>query len=421
LIKPSLSASSNVAACQQGRHRPHRQNLPLDMGAVVNRGVSDAFEGFEVFKRYQFAHIKLGVGTTCQVHEATDQRSDVVVAIKIIVKPEAALAGKSDADLHKEVEILRHLGKHPNVVHFVESFEDSELLYFVMELCQGGTLFEKLEQDIVLEENIAKKMCKEMFNAVHHLHDKGFIHRDLRPESWLMADLSEESALKLSNFGMVCECKEDQSLSQPCGTLHYVAPEVLRGSYGRASDVWTIGVLLFLILYGSYPFDGESATLVMRNILTGEPDWSDSCFALTAEVRDLLKGLLTKDVSKRLTIAVGLKHHWLPQAPVRRHSVLDSIADMFGKKRGSNRPSLIPGGSGSLTGSTGTRKIKERPSIPELASFHSKPGQARRPSALVTSDLLGKLNSQSPQDSKWAVDVVNQALNGGPKRTTLQP
>merc|ERR1719450_1863596 len=106
-----------------------------------------------------------------------------------------------------------------------------------------------------------------MVSAVAHLHDRGLCHRDLKPESWLMSDNAPDARVKLINFGLAEPCKEDTDLTQPCGTLHYLAPEVLRGSYGKASDNWTLGVVLFLALYAAYPFDGESCPSVMQSIL----------------------------------------------------------------------------------------------------------------------------------------------------------
>jgi len=367
------------------------------MGAVVSRGVPDQFEGYEIFKKYKFSGIKLGVGATCQVHEAVDQSSKSSFAVKIIVKEEAKLAGKAHEDLLKEAEIMGKLRWHPNICHFYEQFEDKELLYFVLELCEGGTLYEKLEYDIVLEELVAKKMCKEMFKAVGYLHGMGFIHRDLRPESWMLSDLSDEGELKLSHFRMVVECGKDQSLSQPCGTLHYVAPEVLRGNYGRPSDVWTIGVLLFLMLYGSYPFDGDSASLVMHAILSSEPDWSDSCYALSSEVRDLLKRLLNKEPEKRMTFDQGQKHAWLPKG---------GLGSTVGSRVGSRKNSMLSllrsnkGGPGSRRNSAQPPSPGHRPHhinappplVPELKVA---PGQARRPSALVTEDLIMLLEKEA--------------------------
>jgi len=376
------------------------------MGAVVHTGVSDAFEGYEIFKKYSFSGIKLGAGTTSQVHEAMGISSGTTFAVKIIVKEEAQLVGKSKDLLHKEANIMRQL-RHPNICQFHELFEDKDLIYFVFELCDGGTLFDKLEYDLILEENVAKKFLKGMLRAVAHLHDKGYIHRDLRPENWMLSDWSDKAEIKLANCGMCVECQSDTRLSQPCGTLHYVAPEVLRGDYGRPSDVWTIGVVLFLILYGSYPFDGDSAREVMTVILISEPAWGDSCQQLSSEVKNLLKGLLDKEPSRRLPIEVALRHPWVPKGNgLSRQSSHNRMSTM-----GSFIPKILQRHSVSSRCDqvVGIRRANDAapPSVPELKG---KPGQARRQSNLVTSDLI---NSTMSRGSMTEIQAQVQSLLEG--------
>jgi len=125
----------------------------------------------------------------------------------------------------------------------------------------------------------------------------------------MMSDNSREAHVKLIDFGLAARCKTD-TLTHACGTLHYLAPEVLRGEYGKAADVWTLGVVLFLSMYADYPFDGESATSVMQSILTAQPEWSDSCYALSPESLALLKKTLHKEKHLRLTATAALQHSW---------------------------------------------------------------------------------------------------------------
>lgn len=307
------------------------------MGGIVQRKSRDPYEGFEVFKKYKFSGIKLGIGETCQVHEAyhiKDEKEEQMFAVKIIVKDEVEVAGRDLSEIFKEVEILGKI-RNSNICKFYEKFEDKSLIYLVHECCEGGTLFEKLEEDAVLEEKVAKPMVLDMFLAVAYLHDKGYIHRDLRPENWMLETNGDETTpgkLKLTHFKLAMQCGKDTILSQPCGTLHYVAPEVLRGHYGRASDVWTLGVLVFLMLYGSYPFDGDTSTAVMTNILASEADWSNSCYALSTDAKDLLKRFFIKDPTNRITMCEALKHTWLPQRRVttERPSILARLDLMLG-------------------------------------------------------------------------------------------
>lgn len=355
------------------------------MGCGAVKG--DPLEGYAVFKKYDF-NVKVGVGATSQVHEAEEKESGKMVAVKAVVKEESRLAGKGQLLLHKEVDILRKLN-HPNICKFLEMFEDQLIFYFVLEMCEGGTLFERLETDIVLEENDGACIARQMFSAVGHLHDINILHRDLRPENWLFATYSQESPVKLINFGLAEVCDKTTSLSQPCGTLHYVAPEVLRGQYGRPSDAWTLGVLVFLMLYGSYPFDGDSVSLVLRAILSAEPDWSDSCYALSNDVKDLLKHLLFKDPEERFTLAAANNHSW-----VRKHAPRQSEV---------KRP--------SQTGRPSQRATKSVTGpAPEIKGA---PGKGRRTSALVTDDLLRQLAADAMSGMSVPATVTEQNEESG--------
>lgn len=336
----------------------------------------------QVFLKYEFGGIKLGAGAACQVHEATS-RSDKceAVAIKSVVKEDAEAIGKES---RKEVAILRKM-HHDSICKFYELFEDPLIYYLVFELCEGGTLFDRLEHDIVLEEPDAVQMCKDMFSATCYVHDRGIVHRDLRPESWLLTDFSQEARVKLSNFGLAEFCSQSNLLSQPCGTLHYVAPEVLRGQYGRPSDAWTLGVVLFLMVYGSYPFDGDSCSEVMRNVISSEPDWSDSCYALSNGCRDMLRCLLVKDPGKRLTPSQCLSHPWLKSERAAQ-------ANRLARQSTCSRISALAGKCSSLPSRA-----------PELKSA---PGGGKRVSCLVTDDIIRLMaddaaNALSAYNSKF--------------------
>mmetsp|Transcript_2489 Transcript_2489/g.4283 ORF Transcript_2489/g.4283 Transcript_2489/m.4283 type:complete len:366 (+) Transcript_2489:134-1231(+) len=350
----------------------------------------DPLEGYQIFKKYEFS-MKIGVGATSQVHEASQKESGKPVAVKAVVKEESHLAGKSVLLLHKEVDIMRMLN-HPNICKLLEMFEDHLIFYFVLEICEGGTLFERLETDIVLEETDGAVIARQMFSAVAHLHDKNILHRDLRPENWLFSTFSQESPVKLINFGLAEMCDNQTALSQPCGTLHYVAPEVLRGKYGRPSDAWTLGVLVFLMLYGSYPFDGDSVSLVLRAILSAEPDWSDSCYALSNDVKDLLKQMLVKDPDERINIVAAYNHGWIKKSAPRK-SEIEKAQRPSQKERNSQRMSKSVSGV-----------------LPEIKG---SPGKGRRTSALVTNDLLRQIAADAMNNMALPATVSEHEENSG--------
>lgn len=377
----------------------------------------DPLADFEVFTKYDFG-MKLGSGETCQVHEAEEKGTGHCVAIKSIVKAEALLAGRSDAAVKREAEICSKL-QHPHIVGLYSVFEDPQIFFIVFELLEGGTLFERLESEIVLAEEDAPGRCKEMLSALSHVHSKRIIHRDLRPESWLFTGYGEDGFLKLTNFGL-SEHFREQNLSEPCGTLHYVAPEVLRGSYGLQADVWTLGVVMFLALFGSYPFDGESCSSVMTAILTNEPDWSDSCYLIHDEVKNLLKQMLAKDPERRLTCAEALKNDWLKQ---RLHAKKDESPQQLQEGSLERGQSFKAGLHKTKTLGLAAEDVALLKTS-KTCEIKGAPGQARRTSCLVTLDLLKLMANEAdktPALHQTAIDEREDQVVTHPNSVEVIP
>jgi len=269
--------------------------------------------GYDVFLKYDIETPKLGTGGHSQIFEASNRATKETCAIKCVVCENAN--DRPRKELAKEIAIMRKF-EHENVCRLFETFEDESIYYLVIELCMGGPLFDHLEADIVVEEDQAARLVNDMVSAVTHIHAKDIIHRDLKPENFLLSECSLESKVKLINFQTAESCTKEETLTKPCGTLHYVAPEVLRGRYGRAADMWSLGIVTFLMVYAAYPFDGSSTSGIMKAILTGNPDWTDSCYALSNVAMDFLKQVLTKNPKVRLTAAEALEHNWLTRKDV---------------------------------------------------------------------------------------------------------
>lgn len=252
-----------------------------------------------------------------------------------------------------------------------------------------GKLFDRLEADIVLEEEEAARIAGEMVSAAAYIHDRHVVHRDMKPENWLITESSSgQGHVKLVNFGTARRCKSWDFLTEPCGTLHYVAPEVLRGSYSHPIDMWTLGVVIFLTIYATYPFDGESCSEVIKSILGQDPDWSDSCYALSPVALDFLKQALTKDPANRITPSLALNHAWIASA--YQGAAVDKSHSTGGGMK--TRPSLrLSGKSGSslVVGLTRSASIAslERRSLKNPLPQIKGPGN-RRLSAAVTPDVV---------------------------------
>jgi len=233
-------------------------------------------------------------------------------AVKIINKKQ--LKPKELANLDREAVILAK-ADHPNCVQLFEYFDTKHKLYLCMELCEGGELFDAIMEEEHFNEEKASNVVRQIASALSYLHDKQIAHRDLKPENILYKD-KEKTKIKLMDFGLAKALDaEDTTLMTRCGTLHYVAPEVLSRkteSYTNKVDCWSLGVVTYVLLCGYLPFYQEDRNLTARLIRIGKfefdpEEWSE----ISKEAKDLIKNLMTKDVEKRLTAAGVLEHDWL--------------------------------------------------------------------------------------------------------------
>jgi calcium-dependent protein kinase len=156
--------------------------------------------------------------------------------------------------LHQEVAILQTLD-HPNIVKYYETYEDEKFIYLVMELCPGGELFEKLSANKTMNENMAAQAIEKNLRALIHCHKQNIVHRDIKPENIMYDSVGE---VKLIDFGLAKQTTGGQKLHTIAGTPYFIAPEVLGGSYNKECDIWSLGILLFVLVTGIYPFDSAT-------------------------------------------------------------------------------------------------------------------------------------------------------------------
>ena len=215
-------------------------------GVVGYANLLDFYEMRESLGKGKFGIVRSGI------HKKTGKK----VAIKVMKKNAMS---QLDVELVKqEIEILK-ICQHPNLLHMLDVFENTEYIYIVTELLEGGDLFAYLEKrKFKVPEQRASKIIHSLAAGLYYLHSYGIVHRDLKPENILMVDKTENSDVKIVDFGLSKMIGPTQQCSEPFGTLAYVAPEVLlQKPYGKAVDVWGLGILAFLMLMGSLPFDNE--------------------------------------------------------------------------------------------------------------------------------------------------------------------
>ena len=209
----------------------------------------------------------LGEGAYSVVRPAVARRSGERVAVKIINR--AGLSADDENDLRTEVSILRRL-KHPNIVRLIDFFEEPLTYIIIMEYVMGGELFDRIVKKAFYNEKEARDCVSALLNAVKYLHDRDIVHRDLKPENLLLKSLDDDSDLKLADFGFATEV-HGNNLTQQCGTPGYVAPEIIsRKNYGKAVDMWSTGVIIYILLGGYPPFHHDNQKELFRIIQSGK-------------------------------------------------------------------------------------------------------------------------------------------------------
>lgn len=229
-------------------------------------------------------------------------------AVKIIPKEKVKLCFHQ---LKRELQYLK-VTDHPNIVRLYDVFEDKRSVNIVMDYLAGGELYDRLEKKTRLPEPESRVIMYKLFHAVSHMHFLGICHRDLKPENFLFDTKREHAEIKIIDFGLGNKFDElNNEMHTVVGTPYYVAPEVLRKNYGKECDIWSLGVIMYALLVGFPPFNGDSDQEIQRKIIKGDlsfkhPEWEP----ISKEAKELIKTLLNLDPPKRPSAADTLNHVW---------------------------------------------------------------------------------------------------------------
>ncbi|KAG5058484.1 hypothetical protein AAZX31_05G185100 [Glycine max] len=267
---------------------------------------------------------KLGQGQFGTTFECTRRASGGKFACKSI--PKRKLLCKEDyEDVWREIQIMHHLSEHAHVVRIEGTYEDSSAVHLVMELCEGGELFDRIVQKGHYSERQAARLIKTIVEVVEACHSLGVMHRDLKPENFLFDTVDEDAKLKATDFGLSVFYKPGESFCDVVGSPYYVAPEVLRKHYGPESDVWSAGVILYILLSGVPPFWAESEPGIFRQILLGKLDFqSEPWPSVSDSAKDLIRKMLDQNPKTRLTAHEVLRHPWIVDDNIAPDKPLDS-------------------------------------------------------------------------------------------------
>ncbi|XP_058214549.1 calcium-dependent protein kinase 13 [Rhododendron vialii] len=257
---------------------------------------------------------ELGRGEFGVTYLCIDKGSRELLACKSISKRKLRTAVDVD-DVRREVAIMKHLPRNSSIVTLKEACEDDNAVHLVMELCEGGELFDRIVARGHYTERAAAAVTRTIVEVVQLCHKHGVIHRDLKPENFLFANKKENSPLKAIDFGLSIFFKPGEKFSEIVGSPYYMAPEVLKRNYGPEIDIWSAGVILYILLCGVPPFWAESEQGVAQAIIRGIIDFKREPWPNISEsAKSLVRQMLEPDPKLRLTAKQVLEHSWLQNA-----------------------------------------------------------------------------------------------------------
>jgi len=276
---------------------------------------------------------ELGRGGFSVVYEGIRKQDNVKFAVKVIAKNQSE---DELSLLRREIDIMKKL-KHEHIISLSNFFEDQETIYLILELASGGELFDQIISRGSYSERDAANIIRQILDATCYMHEKGIAHRDLKPENLLVTG-EQNDLIKISDFGLSKDFGKE-NLKTSCGTPDYVAPEVLRGtSYDHSVDIWSIGVITYILLCGFPPFYGNTEQQIFNKILRAEydfpsPDWDH----ISEEAKEFIKALLVLNPNDRPSAKECIESPWItnksPSGTLTRLDSLKSGMSEYNEKR----------------------------------------------------------------------------------------
>mmetsp|Transcript_77777 Transcript_77777/g.154268 ORF Transcript_77777/g.154268 Transcript_77777/m.154268 type:complete len:448 (-) Transcript_77777:112-1455(-) len=283
---------------------------------------------------YDVDEEKIGQGTFGVVCPCRHKETGVLRAVKMIQKAKV----KDLKQVKREVVNMRGLN-HPNIIRLFENFEDTLTVQLVLEICAGGELFHAITKAKRFAERETSIIMVQMLRAVQYLHALNICHRDLKPENFLFLTTSpvEKNVLKLIDFGLSCQCKPQQMLKEVVGTTSYVAPQVLQRSYNTKCDLWSCGIIMYILLCGHPPFRGKVQQEILLKVRDGSFVFDAKVWrTVSLGAKHLISMLLRKEPEERFTAEQALADRWLLATLPKEWSSAPSLGwQTFGSRESS--------------------------------------------------------------------------------------
>ncbi|KAL6785580.1 hypothetical protein ACKKBF_B00840 [Auxenochlorella protothecoides x Auxenochlorella symbiontica] len=287
-------------------------------GSLLGKGYQNLEADYELGKvlgRGQFGTTRLAR------HRATSQS----LACKSIAKRKLTSA-EDVADVQREVQIMHHLKGHPNITFLAAVYEDREHIHILMDVCSGGELFDRITAKGYYSEADAAALLRTIIVVVAYCHSLNVMHRDLKPENFLLASPAEDAAIKCTDFGLSVFFKAGERFTDVVGSAYYIAPEVLHHNYGPEADIWSCGVILYILLSGMPPFYGDTEKEIFRCVLKGTIDFDTEPWpGISPEAKDCVARMLDPNPKTRARANELLRHPWLRENGVASDKRLDDV------------------------------------------------------------------------------------------------
>lgn len=266
----------------------------------------------EISADYQINATVLGKGHYGCVRECMHRETRRILAVKSIEKSKI----RRIDHLRREVYLL-HKMNHISIMEMIDCYEDASHVHIVTERYTGGELFDKISEatrpEGCFSERKVATIIKSLLEAVAYLHDNDIVHRDIKPENILFESPKEDAPIRLIDFGLSRKHKKgEEPMNNPVGTAYYMAPELLGGSYDRSCDMWSVGTIVYILLCGYPPFNGDTDPDIFKSIKKGKFSFPSMAWSSkSGEAKDFIKFLLRMDPSERPTAKEALGHAWL--------------------------------------------------------------------------------------------------------------
>jgi len=307
----SNSASQTSPDAASGGKKTTSKDLPQKevKAGSLNHAAFIMSNAGNVLNFYDLDKKKLGEGSYGSVCKAKNKSTSAIRAMKTISKSQM-----KNVDRFKQEIAIMKMMDHPNIIKLYETFEDHRNIYLVMELASGGELFDRIIECGHFTEVQAATLMQQIVRAIYYMHENKICHRDLKPENFLFMTKEpiEKNLLKIIDFGLSCKFEPGQVLATKAGTPYYVAPQVLAGKYDQLSDLWSVGVIMYVMLCGYPPFFGETDAEVLSKVRLGNfsfnaADWKN----VSEDAKNLIRMLLKMNPKDRYTAEQALNHEWI--------------------------------------------------------------------------------------------------------------